>query len=68
MYAVEFKAKIVNGVIEVPQNYITNLGEEVKVILLKEDEVKNDDIITKLLTSPITVKEINVKSRGDLYE
>jgi hypothetical protein len=36
MLAVEFKSTIDNGMIEIPKEYVNQLGKEVRVILLKE--------------------------------
>jgi len=40
MQAVEFEAKIENGVIPIPFQYRDNFSDNVKVILLSEDKVE----------------------------
>ena len=38
MYAIEFKTKIKNGIIKIPNEYIDKLKENVKVIVLKNEK------------------------------
>lgn len=69
MYAIEFKADISNGVIEIPQQYRDKMQTHVKVILLS-DEAINDthDIINDLLESPIKIYEFKPLTRDEVYD
>jgi hypothetical protein len=68
MYAIEFKADISNGVIEIPPQYRDKMQTHVKVILLS-DEATNDthDIIDDLLASPIKISEFKPLNRDEIY-
>jgi hypothetical protein len=37
MLAIEFNSTIDNGMIEIPKEYVNQLGKEVRVLLLKEN-------------------------------
>ena len=66
MYAVEFTAKIKEGVIEVPEAHRKRFKDNVKVILLSEEEIpENDDIIATLLAHPLTVPDFTTLTRED---
>lgn len=79
MYAIEFHAKIKNGLIEVPKEYRDQLGddggdEKVRVIVLADDletvtyDAAGTDMIEKLLTNPLQVPDFNPLSRDDVHE
>ena len=59
MFAIEFQAKIKNGVIEIPAEYWQQLDREkrVKVILLADGSQRDrqPDLIDRLLASPLKV-------------
>jgi hypothetical protein len=51
MEAIEFKTKIKNGLIRIPDKFRQKNGDTVKVIILSEQKVRQTDIIDKLLLS-----------------
>jgi hypothetical protein len=66
--AVEFQAKIQNGLIQIPDEYKQELGEgdDIKVIvLLKKKSSQKQDIIDELTENPIQVN--GVLSREEIY-
>jgi hypothetical protein len=68
MYAIEFQTKIKNGVIEIPQDYRNKLKENVKVIILAEEEEIASDMIEQLLESPLKVENFKPLTREEIYE
>lgn len=71
--AVEFKAKIKQGIIEIPEEYQQDLREdsEVQVIVIKQtktrtnSELKNQEIIDYLTENPVKVS--GFLSRDEIY-
>ena len=73
MYAVEFKATIKNGTIEVPKRFRSEINETVKVIILKEYQTKrkaasSTDSISLLMTSPLQIAGFNPLTRDECHE
>ena len=71
MYAVEFKAKIKNGLIKIPQKYLGKFKDRVKVILLEDDEkqIKTEyNMIDQLLKSPLKIKSFKPFTREEMYD
>ena len=69
MYAVEFRAKIKDGIIEIPKEYINKLKDNVKVIILSEEEHEiSVDIIDSLINSPIKIKNFKPLLREEIYD
>ena len=68
MEAIEFKSKIKNGTIQIPEKYKQKIGNTVKVILITEKKTKQTDIIDKLLANPIKSKNFLPFSREEIYE
>lgn len=74
MYAVEFTAKIKDGIIELPKKFRDQVTDSVKVIILKEElaatseKATGRDIIDKLLSKPLHVKGFRPLKRDDIYE
>jgi len=68
MYAIEFRTKIKNGTIEVPQEYRNRLKVKVKVIVIAEEEETRSNMIEKLLDSPIKVENFTPLAREEIYE
>jgi hypothetical protein len=68
MHAVEFKAKIKNGMIEIPSQYKDKLKEIVRVIILTDDSEATTNLIDQLLASPLKVKNFKPLSRAEVYE
>lgn len=74
MYAIEFRAKIKNGMIELPKKFRNAITDTVKVIILKEDSSakaetasSQTDIISRLVASPLEHKEFSALKRDDIY-
>jgi len=67
MYAVEFQAKIENGVIRIPPQYRQQLKEVVTVIILADAHEKSDNLIDRLLESPLKATGFQPLSREEIY-
>lgn len=66
--AIEFQAKIQNGLIQIPNEYKQELseGDDIKVIVLvKKKTLQKKDIIDQLTENPIQVN--GVLSREEIY-
>jgi hypothetical protein len=66
--AVEFQAKIQNGLIQIPDEYKQEFGEgdDIKVIvLLNKKSSQKQDIIDELTENPIQIN--GVLSREEIY-
>ncbi|MEA3467605.1 MAG: hypothetical protein U9R57_05190 [Thermodesulfobacteriota bacterium] len=68
MEAFEFKTKIRNGIIQVPQKYSQKVGNTVKVIILSEQGANHTDMIDELLANPVKVDCFEPFSRDDIYD
>lgn len=79
MYAIEFQAKIKNGLIKIPKKYWKRLGlqegkENVRVIVLSDQsedfsgEVANKDMIEQLLLNPLQIPDFRPLGRDNLYD
>ncbi|OKH32273.1 hypothetical protein NIES2119_26720 [[Phormidium ambiguum] IAM M-71] len=70
MFAIEFQANIQNGFIEIPEEYKQQFQQEksIKVILLKDEQSPNRDMIAHLLDNPIQVNEFIPIKRDEIYE
>lgn len=75
MYAVEFKAKVENGMIAIPRRLKAVLTDTVKVIVLKDDSAKKPvqesscgDAIDRLLATPLSMSDFKPLSRKEIYE
>ena len=68
MEAIEFKTRIRDGVIRIPQKYRQKTGNTVKVILISEQGVKHSDIIDKLLEDPLKSEDFSPFLREEIYE
>jgi len=68
MEAIEFKAKIRNGLIRIPDKFRQRTGDTVKVIILSEQKARQTDIIDKLLLNPIKSKQFSPLLREEIYE
>lgn len=67
MYAVEFRAKVKNGTIEIPSQYRDRVTGDVKVILLAESQEQTSNLIDQLLAEPLRVQGFKPLSRDDIY-
>lgn len=69
MYAVEFRTKVKNGVIKIPEKYMKKLKYSVKVILLTEDtDDTTCDMIENLLKSPLKIPDFRPFKREEIYD
>ena len=68
MEAIEFKTKIKNGTIRIPKKYKQRTGNNVRVIIISEQGTRQADIIDKLLTNPIKLKDFSPFLREAIYE
>ena len=69
MYAVEFRTKIKDGIIEVTEKYRKKLKYSVKVILLTEDtDDATSDMIESLLESPLKISDFSPFKREEIYD
>lgn len=71
MFAIEFQAKIKNGVIEIPAEYQQQINQErVKVILLadRSQADRSQSLIGQLLASPLKVDGFTPLQREEIYE
>lgn len=68
MHAIEFTAKIRDGTIQVPEPYRHHLKDNVRVILMVEEQGQDpEDIIKKLLENPLNVPGFSPLSRDEIY-
>ena len=68
MEAIEFKAKIKNGNIRIPEKYKQKTGNTVKVIIISDQDDRQIDIIDKLLANPVQIKNFSPFLRKEIYE
>ena len=68
VYAIEFTAEIRDGTIQVPEAYRHRLKDNVRVILMVEEQDReSEDIIQKLLENPLNVPDFSPLSRDEIY-
>ena len=68
MHAVEFKAKVKNGVIEIPQEYKEQFKSLVRVILLADEpETSVVNLIDQLLANPLKVNGFRPLTREEAH-
>lgn len=67
MIAVEFQAKIKNGIIEIPEIYRERFREQVRVILLAEEMPAESDMIEHLLSNPLKIEGFKLLTREEIY-
>lgn len=67
MYAIEFRAKIKNGVIEIPPRHRDQLKDEVRVIILSEEREPQGNMIERLFNSPLRLRDFKPLSREEIY-
>ncbi len=68
MFAIEFQTTVKNGIIEIPRQYLRNLPNRVRVILLVEEASQTTtDFIDQLLAHPVRVKDFRPLTREEIY-
>lgn len=69
MQAIEFKTKIKNGMIPIPDKYRRTLRDNVKVIVLSEDNhSKQLNIIDNLMNTPLVIDNFQPIDRDNIYD
>lgn len=68
MQAIEFQATVENGIIPVPERYHSEVGGQVRVIVLAEEESEPYDIITELMNNPLQIPDFKPLTREEIYE
>jgi len=69
MYAAEFRTRIKNGIIEVPEVYKKRFKTNVKVIILADEKAESpSDIIDELLRSPVKMPNFIPLKREEIYD
>jgi len=74
MFAVEFKATVKNGTIEVPKRFCSEISDSVKVIVLMEHRKKRNsdaqaaDVISSLLATPLHLSGFTPLKREECHE
>ncbi len=69
MYAIEFKAKIKNGMIEIPEKFREKLKDNMKINVLTEYVTDtSSDIIDELLESPMKINDFKPYKREIIYD
>lgn len=66
MPTIAFQAKILNGAIEVPEEYRAQLGEIVRVTLVTESEGTSSTLIDRLLNNPIQMNDFVPFSKDEI--
>jgi len=68
MYAIEFQTTVKNGIIEIPRQYLRNITNRVRVILMVEEASKTTaNFIDRLLAQPVRVKGFRPLTREEVY-
>jgi hypothetical protein len=68
MQAIEFRTKVKNRLIQIPDKYRDLIGSTVKVIILSDHKEKLYDAVDTLLSSPLKVPEFTPLTCGDIYD
>lgn len=69
MQAIEFQTYITDGVIEVPEEHRERFKQNVKVILLVEDDGSAEsDMIDQLIANPLSADDFKPLSREEAHE
>jgi len=68
MEVIEFKTKIKDGKIQIPNKYKQKLSDTVKVIIFADKKTDKNDIIDELLANPIKMDNFLPLSRDEIYD
>ena len=68
MEVIEFKAKIRNGMIMVPNKHRNKVGNTVKVLIMSDTANSYDDMIDKLLANPVNANDFVPFSRNEIHD
>ena len=68
MQTIEFRAKIKNGVIQIPARFKDKVAEDVRVILVpKSKKDTNTDMIEQLMSNPLKVRGFTPLTRDETH-
>ena len=67
MYAVEFKANIKDGTIDVPKEFRHRLTGQVRVLLMVEEETAVTHFIDDLLANPLEIGDFQPIRREEIH-
>ncbi len=68
MFAIEFQARIKDGMIEIPKEYRDQLTESVRVIILAPERPQGTGIIARLLAHPLQDPAFVPMTRDEIYQ
>lgn len=68
MYAIEFQTRVMNGNIEVPDEYKSQVVGLVRIIVLGQESVASADAIDRLLAAPVKIEGFEPFTREEIYE
>ena len=67
MYAVEFKARVADGMIQIPDPYRNQINDMVRVIVLMESPATEETYIDLLLAEPLRVPDFEPMHRDETH-
>jgi hypothetical protein len=68
MQTIEFRAKIKNGIIQIPARFKGKVADDVRVILVPKSRQKSQaDIIDELMSNPLKVKGFKPLARDEAH-
>jgi hypothetical protein len=68
MSIIEFQTYVQQGTIEVPKEYLDTISGRVRVIILTNDTVDENDMIEHLLDHPYEVEAFTPFTRDEIYD
>lgn len=68
MLAIEFQTIVRNGVIEIPRQYLQDITQRVRVIVLVEEaSLPDENLIDHLLAHPLPAQGFQPLTREEIY-
>ena len=68
MNAIEFQATIKNGIIEIPREYLEDLADRVRgILLVGEAPASTANLIDQLLAQPVRMKGFRPLTREEVH-
>jgi bifunctional DNA-binding transcriptional regulator/antitoxin component of YhaV-PrlF toxin-antitoxin module len=68
MSSIEFKTKVTNGSIVIPDEYRNRVAGDVRVIIRSESAASQFDMIEQLLENPLKIEGFTPLTREAIYE
>jgi len=65
--SIQFKARVDNGTIEIPEKYRGRLKGHVRVIIVPEEEALANSLIEELLEHPLYIPDFRPLTRDEIY-